>query len=449
VPVVITANGTDATSGLSSTMVSIDEKTWKDSLSLSDGLYTAAFRSEDGAGNTESISLDLKIDATRPALKIFTFGTMGTNGWYTSRTTTALEANDKTSGVDRVEYSQNSSAWQTGDSIISTDGINSISVKTYDKAGNVLSSQMQVKVDTGMPTSTFTSPANGSTGTLARNILPLSGTASDTLSDVATVELSYDGGKTWVPTTLSPDGKWTYDFDTTKVKDGIYTIVVQTTDMAGNTVIGTENSGAHITVTINNTPPHIQLTPEWFIWDSGELAIETEYFPLKSGTLTISDLQHRWPEVEIPFGEKYPSTIAWDRRFANGVLAPIGNYHVDVKACNTYNLCSHKTAIIKIPWVSILIPTVSPVAPTLLPEAPSLENIPEWSETQTPPAVVVEDPSPQTEIPSSAEHKPVGIALSLVVFMALMGAVASAALSDRRPVAINALAKTIQQKRRI
>jgi len=162
--------------------------------------------------------------------------------------------------------------------------------------------------------------------------------------------------------------------------------------------------------------------------------------------LTISDPQHPWPKVEIPFDEKYPSTITWARRFANGVLAPSGNYHVDVKACNTYKLCSNKTAIIKIPWISVIIPAVSPVAPTLVPEKPSVETIPERSETQVPPVVVVEDSSPQIQVPNSVERKPLSIALWLVAFIALMWAVASAALSDKRPVAINAITKTIRQK---
>jgi hypothetical protein len=220
-------------------------------------------------------------------------------------------------------------------------------------------------------------------------------------------------------------------------------------DMAGNTVVSTDSSGAHITVIINNGPPQIKLTPEWFIWDSGELVIKTSYFPLKSGTVAISDPQHRWQKVEIPFGEKYPSTITWDRRFANGVPAPIGNYQVDVEACNTYNLCSRKTATIKIPWISVVLPTVSPAAPTVVPTNPSGENIPERLATQRPQAVVVEDASPQIQTSISVERKPVGIAMALVAFIALLWAVASAALSDKRPVAINAITKTIQQKRNI
>ena len=199
-PVSVSATGADGLSGLENAQVSVNEGAWKSSQSLTDGLYTATFRSEDVAGNTTSIPLDLKIDATKPTLEISTSGTAGKNDWYTSQTNTTFKADDKTSGADRVEYSQNNSAWQTGTSVVSKDGINSISVKTYDKAGNMLSSQAQVKVDTGMPTSTFTSPANGSTDTLARNILPLSGTSTDTLSGIASVELSYDSGKTWVLT---------------------------------------------------------------------------------------------------------------------------------------------------------------------------------------------------------------------------------------------------------
>jgi hypothetical protein len=122
---------------------------------------------------------------------------MGTNGWYTSQTTTTFKADDKTSGVDRVEYSQNNSAWQTGTSVVSKDGINSISVKTYDKAGNMLNSQAQVKVDTGMPTAHLLPPQTARL-THSQEMLPLSGTAS-IICLGSLVEISYDGGKTWVP----------------------------------------------------------------------------------------------------------------------------------------------------------------------------------------------------------------------------------------------------------
>ena len=76
----------------------------------------------------------------------------------------------------------------------------------------------------------------------------------------------------------------------------------------------------------------------------------------------------------------------------------------------------------------------------------AVANIPERSETQIPPVVVIEDSHPQVQTPISVERKPLSIALWLVAFIALMWAVASAALSDKRPVAINAITKTIRQK---
>jgi hypothetical protein len=354
--------------------------------------------------------------------------------------------------VDRVEYKQNGDTWRAGTSVLSTNGINSIYSRVYDNAGNSSSYQMQVKVDTGLPSSKFIVPENGLNNVLIQGVYPMSGSSSDDLSGVEKVELSRDGGVTWTTLDVSSDHIWNYNFNTLNVPDGPYLIEARTTDVAGNVeVVQTsgENRGAKVTVVVNNGPPHIKLSPEWFIWDKGLLTITYDYVPLKYGSITISDTENRWPKIEVPFGEKYPTTVSWDRRFADGTIAPSGNYRVMVKACNTHNLCSSKTATIKIPWISIVISTVSPVVPTLNPEKPSVENIPAWSETQIPSIVVVEDPFPQVQTPNPVEHKPIGIALWLVALIALMWAVASAALSDRRPVAINAITKTIQQKRNI
>jgi hypothetical protein len=49
------------------------------------------------------------------------------------------------------------------------------------------------------------------------------------------------------------------------------------------------DAGAGITLLVNNSHPHIKLTAEWFIWQSGTLVIETEYFALRNGTIVIAD----------------------------------------------------------------------------------------------------------------------------------------------------------------
>jgi hypothetical protein len=451
-PVTVSVNGSDTTSGLYSAQLSLDETTWQGDIALSDGFHRVGFRSTDVAGNITTMVRTVKVDTIAPSLSTATSGTVGTSGWYTSQTVTTLTPTDNTSGVDRVEFNQNSDGWETGVSVISKDGINSIYSRVYDNAGNQSSYQLQVKVDTGFPSSKFIIPENGSDSVVIQGVYPMSGSSSDEVSGVEKVDLSIDGGHTWTPLVVASDDTWGYNFNTLGVSDGTYLILVRTTDVAGNTeVVQTsgKNTGAEVTVVVNNGPPHIKLTPEWFIWDKGLLTITYDYVPFTYGSLTILDPQNRWPKIEIPFDEHYPRTVSWDRRFADGTIAPSGNYRVTVKACNTYHLCSSKTATIKIPLIAFIIPTVSPVSPTLVPEKPIIENIPEPSSTEIPPVVVVENSSPQKDTPHSVVNKSVGIALWLVAFIALMWAVASAALSDKRPVAINAITKTIRQKQNI
>jgi hypothetical protein len=155
-----------------------------------------------------------------------------------------------------------------------------------------------VKVDTVKPASKFISPANGSADTLVRGTYSLSGSSSDATSGVSTAEISLDG-KNWLPLVISSDA-WSYDWDTLSWSDGVYPIMVRATDVAGNQELVA--SGARATLLVNNTPPHIKLTPEWLIWESGSLLIKTDYFPIRDGSIVIFDKQKRWPEVRIPFG---------------------------------------------------------------------------------------------------------------------------------------------------
>jgi len=197
---------------------------------------------------------------------------------------------------------------------------------------------------------------------------------------------------------------------------------------------------------INNTPPHIKLTPEWLIWESGSLLIKTDYFPIRDGSIVIFDKQKRWPEVRIPFGGKYPAEITWDRRFANGILAPSGNYRVTVSACNIYDLCAEKSAIIKIPEVVAATLPPSPV-PTEMVQAeqvsPEIRKAPSTLEPPVAPTVVSPSPGSNLQVHADAGSIPARSLLSFMVFVALMWAISSAALADKRPLAIRAIARTI------
>jgi hypothetical protein len=448
-PVTTSILSSDDASGMDSIQYNQNEAGWEDGSSFQsrDGINRINVRVSDAAGNVSVDTLQVKVDTVAPAASFSISGTRGTAGWYISTTTTSFLPDDQTSGVDHVEYSQNGQGWQTGASVESQDGINSISMRVYDRAGNVSADTLQVKIDTGKPSSAFVSPVNGSGNNLARGVFSMSGSSWDAVSGVSTAELSFDGGLSWMPLALQ-DGKWAYDLHTDSLADGVYRAAVRTTDRAGN-VDGLLTSTAYIYIIVNNDPPHIKLSPEWFIWQSGSLSIHSGYFPLKSGTVTISDPQNRWPKVEIPFDENYPASIKWDRRFANGILAPSGNYDVMVTACNSHNLCSNKTAVIQVPWVAVIIPTSAPTTPSSMnPEQPVAKNVP----TRAPAAPVNPLDSPRTTLPrqhNTAGHRPVlGVqtAFPLVILVALLSAVASASLSDTRPAAIAALAKTISQQ---
>lgn len=443
-PVAVSANGSDTGSGLMNAEVAVNGGKWGSDASLSDGIHKVDFKSTDNAGNSITMSRTVKMDTVPPTLSTSIAGIAGNNGWYVSQTIATISVHDETSGVDRTEYDQNRMGWKDGTWVVSQDGINDIDMRAYDLAGNMAGDSIQVKVDTEKPASRFTSPSNSSTSTLVRGNYSLSGSASDTTSGVSGTEISLDG-KNWLPLVVSANRQWTYDWDTLSWGDGVYPIVVRTTDVAGNQE--SIESGAHVTLLVNNAAPHIKLTPEWFIWQSGSLVIKTEFFPVRDGTIIIADKEGMWPSVKIPFGEKYPRDIKWDRRFANEVLAPSGNYRVTVSVCNIYDLCSEKSATIKIPWYAVPLPAAA--APTEMVEVeqesgPRIEQSPA---TPAPPVVATSVANFEVPVESKMDNKTSDSLLSFVVLIALMWAIASATLTDKRPVAIRAIAKTISSQK--
>jgi hypothetical protein len=443
-PVAVSTNGSDTGSGLTSALASVYGGPWESNLLLSDGVYTVDFRSTDKAGNIATTSRMVRIDTEPPSLSSSISGTAGNNGWYVSQVNTTLFAHDETSDVDRIEYNQNGAGWRNGTSVASKDGINDIEMRACDLAGNISSASLQIKVDTVKPTSIFTVPSNGSRDTLARGIFSLSGTSKDATSGVLSAEISLDG-MNWLPLVMGSENKWSFAWYTANWPDGIYPVIVRSTDIAGNTEV--IESGAQVTLLVNNASPHIKLTPEWFIWQSGVLVIKTEYFPVRNGTIVIADKAERWPAVRIPFGEKYPVEIRWDRRFANGILAPSGDYRVTVLACNTYDLCSKREALIKIPWYAPVIPTeISPTSVVAVEQEPKNE-IERPISTMVPPATDSRHMEPEMDTEPQVKDEVAHSLFSFIILIVLMWVISSAYLADKRPAAIRAIAKTISSQK--
>ncbi|MCP4540736.1 MAG: PKD domain-containing protein [Chloroflexi bacterium] len=115
-----------------------------------------------------------------------------------------------------------------------------------DRAGNVgqsapieLGILSQTPADTTPPLLTVASPANGAWFTA---IVPFSGTVSDDDSGVASVEVSVDGGYTWIPAQTGEVSEtsqvsWTLTWQASEKEDTIfesYPVHIRTTDRTGN-----------------------------------------------------------------------------------------------------------------------------------------------------------------------------------------------------------------------
>jgi hypothetical protein len=133
----VTATVSDPMSGMDGTLeVSVDGGAWTTDLPIhfTEGEHTVDLRAYDEAGNESINTLTINVDTTPPALSTSISGTLGNSGWYVSDATTTITATDSTSDIDYIEYKQNSADWKNGTSVLSNDGINTITARVYDLA---------------------------------------------------------------------------------------------------------------------------------------------------------------------------------------------------------------------------------------------------------------------------------------------------------------------------
>ena len=118
----------------------------------------------------------------------------GTNNWYTSDITFALDATDDCSGVARTEYSTNGgTTWRpyTEAFVIGDEGTTLVSYRSTDRAGNVeTAGSSTVKLDKTAPVVTYSEHPDTYTVDQTVNITckasdAVSGVASDTCRDIS------------------------------------------------------------------------------------------------------------------------------------------------------------------------------------------------------------------------------------------------------------------------
>lgn len=440
----VSAGVSDVTSGVGGGVdVSIDGgSSWQGApISLGDGIYSMTFRAFDVAGNEGSASLGASIDTTDPDLSFVFNGTPGMNNWYVSDVVVSASASDALSGVDYSEVRANGGAWLLQQTL--SNGVHDLEARAGDLAGNTKSISGTLRVDTNPPISLFTSHTSNE---VVVGAIKLSGQSSDAISGLLSAEVSTDGGATWNAATLS-GGTWSYDWDTTVLQNGTYTVKMRAMDMAGN-----RENPILLTLIVDNFPPHVKITDSWWIWESGTIKVSENGFSISEIKVTISDPEGRWPSVVLTYNPSTTSSdVTWDRRFSDGTIAPSGNYHVSVVACDIYGNCASDRGVINIPFIAPIPPTATPSpipSPTPISTMTAIPSPIPHVQTAVPQTAPVDNVEPVREQPVVEGHEaPVLPILAVVFLIALMWALSAAALADPRPRAILAIARTISQKR--
>ncbi|HDR2500299.1 TPA: Ig-like domain-containing protein [Enterobacter roggenkampii] len=159
-------------------------------------------------------------------------------------------------GTTWVYATVSGTQWSYSDTRALTDGSHNYQVRVVDQAGNVGATTSQaVTVDTQAPQYGVTidsiSDDTGQSGSdfiTMDTTLTINGSLRSALASDERVQISLDGGNTWLDTTVT-NQRWSYT-DTRDLPDGDYTYQVRIIDQAGNV-----GSTASQVVTVDTTPP--------------------------------------------------------------------------------------------------------------------------------------------------------------------------------------------------
>lgn len=402
-------------------------------LPLPEGVGTANYRVVSTSGRTASGSSSWQRDGTPPDLNFVLPLLDGRNGWYVSEVDVSANASDAISGLSSVVGSLDEAATWNSFPIHLSDGVYPVAAHARDVAGNEELVTEVIRVDTVPPVSQFTSHSNGE---LVEGSVSLSGKLEDATSGAASGELSLNDGTTWQAVPIGAGETWSFTWHTNGVPNGQYTLLMRGIDQAGNV-----GDAASLTLVVDNRPPSVSITERWWIWESGQLRVSPNYFPIASVRVTISDPQNRWPAVLMDFDpDKVPASVSWDRHFADGTLAASGEYRVVAVACDIHDLCGSDKGIIAIPFVAT---STVPVAPSptkaLTLTLQATLTVTQRSATPTP-ILVIPSPEISSEPAKSTRSIPFWQLLGL---LGLFIVVASASVIDPRPAALDRLRESI------
>ncbi|EGI5832786.1 Ig-like domain repeat protein [Salmonella enterica subsp. enterica serovar Omderman] len=234
---------------------------------LTEGLHQVYVKVEDIAGNkANSAVFDFTIDTTvsTPVISLLSKDDTGVTG---DNLTNINKPGFAISGVDadahrvvvqvmhngvseEIELSHLNGSWLFTPGNTWTDGSYTLTVKVEDKAGNTnYSAPLTVVIDTQIAIDGV-------------ELVNDSGVKGDNMTnddrphfrvtvptDANEVRLSIDGGNSWVQATPGVAGSWEYIWPT-DLADGQYTLTVEATDKAGNTVTKTIDFAVDTTLSV-------------------------------------------------------------------------------------------------------------------------------------------------------------------------------------------------------
>jgi hypothetical protein len=245
----------DAGSGVYSTSVGIDGEpipvvpgTTSFALpALSDGTHQLTVTAVDRAGNARSDSIRVVIDTTAPVLSILTPNDQSYHVGSSVRIT--WSADDAVSGIARYTLQEDTGIWiELGQAtqylFTSMDrSPHTVTVRAYDRAGNMVSSKVTVTMNLDVPVVKITSPADGSLVN-AHGLQLRWGSVLGTL-DLDHYELSIDG-QGWYSV-----GKYV-QMNIDDLSEGAHTFAVKVWCEGGSTAVDT------ITVIVDTSVPIVR-----------------------------------------------------------------------------------------------------------------------------------------------------------------------------------------------
>jgi hypothetical protein len=419
---------------------------------VSDGMHSMDIQAVDLAGNISAITQTFNVDTIPPVISFDLPPIDGEAGWYVSPVDVQINAADTGSGLGVVEGTYDEgNTWQPLPFSLG-EGVTPVEVRAFDQAGNQALIDTVLNIDTSPPTSTFISHTDGQN---ISGFAVLIGETADTVSGPRAGEISFDGGATWEPFGVAQNpAEWNVPWDSYQVPNGTYDILVRTWDEAGN-----QENLLHLALIVSNPPPEVSITDWWWVSESGHVTVTPNNIPVQEIRVRITD--HAGELIQrIDFDPaEIDHEVIWDGRLSNGTQALPGNYPVSARVCDIHGNCSTASGEIRIPILSIFIPP--PERPTKTPAivytqtatmmpTPTLIMIATMIESPVPTSSpILHDPTPAPVIPTIVPEPKPDVSLPPLIWPVILLAglallYAIVLVSDPRPAALRALARTIK-----